>query len=71
MIPCFLAIASFSPFSQALPNTLLWTWLGVMVIPYTSRLRLPVRRAVTTRPLWQARPERPVLVPVDIGPVRI
>jgi O-antigen ligase len=71
VIPCFLAIASFSPFSQALPNTLLWTWLGVMAIPYTSRLRLPAARAVTTSPLWQARPQRPVLVPVDIGPVRI
>jgi O-antigen ligase len=41
IVACFLVIADLAPFSQALPNTLLWTWLGVMAMPYTSRLRVP------------------------------
>lgn len=45
---CFLCIASFSPFSQALPNSLLWTFLGVMAVPYTSALR-PGRALVGAR----------------------
>jgi hypothetical protein len=41
ILPCFLVIADLARFSQALPNTMLWTWLGVMAIPYTSLLRVP------------------------------
>ena len=67
VISCFLAIASFSPFSQALPNTLLWTWLGVMVIPYASRRRVPVRQVSAARP-GRARAERPALAPAGLSP---
>ncbi|MGH9106894.1 MAG: O-antigen ligase family protein [Acidimicrobiales bacterium] len=35
----FLVVADLAPFSQALPNTLLWLWLGVLAAPYTSRFR--------------------------------
>ena len=41
IVLCFLVIANLAPFSEALPNTLLWTWLGVLAIPYTSKLRVP------------------------------
>jgi putative inorganic carbon (HCO3(-)) transporter len=48
---CFLVIANLAPFSEALPNSLLWTWLGVLCVPYTSALRAPAvvrqRTAVT------------------------
>jgi putative inorganic carbon (hco3(-)) transporter len=39
ILACFFAIADLAPFSQALPNTLLWTFLGVLAMPYTSTLR--------------------------------
>jgi O-antigen ligase len=68
VIPCFLAIADLAPFSQALPNTLLWTWLGVMAIPYTSRLRVPVRRLSPAQRL-PAPAARPVRVPADLSPI--
>ncbi len=35
----FGVIADLAPFSQALPNTLLWLFLGIVSSPYTSRLR--------------------------------
>ena len=41
IVLCFLVVANLAPFSQALPNSLLWTWLGVLCIPYTSQLRVP------------------------------
>jgi O-antigen ligase len=47
---CYLVIASLAPFSEALPNTLLWIWLGILAAPYTSVIRtraahrLPSRR---------------------------
>jgi O-antigen ligase len=68
VLPCFLAIADLSPFSQALPNTLLWTWMGIMAIPYTSRLRVPARQAIAAIALPRARAGRPVLVPADVRP---
>ncbi len=37
----YLVVANLVPFSEALPNTLLWAWLGVLAMPYTSELRLP------------------------------
>lgn len=40
----YMVIANLVPFSEALPNTLLWVWLGVVAMPYTSQLR--VRAAV-------------------------
>jgi O-antigen ligase len=74
ILPCYFVIANLSPFSQALPNTLLWTWLGIMAIPYTSRLRVPARqvsvaqarRAVVDRPApASSRPEpHPGLSPI-------
>ena len=55
IVLCFLVIANLAPFSEALPNTLLWTWLGVLAMPYTSRL--PCARL---RPRWsRSRPARP------------
>jgi putative inorganic carbon (hco3(-)) transporter len=42
IVLCFLVIANLAPFSEALPNTLLWTWLGVLAMPYTSVLRVRV-----------------------------
>ena len=41
IVLCFVVIANLTPFSEALPNTLFWTWLGVLAIPYTSELRVP------------------------------
>jgi putative inorganic carbon (HCO3(-)) transporter len=45
---CFFVEADLAPFSEPLPNALLWTWIGVMAIPYTSTLRVrwAQRRAV-------------------------
>jgi len=45
MILCFLVIANLVPFSEPLPNTLIWTWLGVLAIPYTSVARSPIRQS--------------------------
>ena len=42
VVLCFLVIANLAPFSEALPNALLWTLLGVLAMPYTSKLRVPV-----------------------------
>jgi O-antigen ligase len=69
VLPCFLVIANLAPFSQALPNTLLWTWLGVMAIPYTSRLRVPARQVSLARPV-RPRAERQAPVPAHLSPVR-
>jgi putative inorganic carbon (hco3(-)) transporter len=55
IVLCFFVIANLTPFSEALPNTLLWTWLGVLAIPYTSELRLPAH----ARARAQARLVRP------------
>ena len=41
VVLCFVVIANLVPFSQALPNALLWVWLGVLAVPYTSELRSP------------------------------
>lgn len=35
---CFLVEADLAPFSQALPNSLLWALLGLCAAPYTSAL---------------------------------
>jgi len=39
IVLCFLVIADLAPFSEALPNALLWMWLGILAAPYTSVLR--------------------------------
>ena len=39
IVLCFFVIANLAPFSEALPNSLLWLWLGVLAAPYTSVLR--------------------------------
>jgi putative inorganic carbon (hco3(-)) transporter len=65
---CFLSVADLAPFSEALPNTLLWLWFGVMAAPYTSRLRtaalhrhrVPAALPVTSR-ITQPDP-RPVFL---------
>jgi putative inorganic carbon (HCO3(-)) transporter len=53
IILCYLIIASLAPFSEALPNTLLWIWLGIVAAPYTSvvRTRASHRRASHRPPL--------------------
>jgi putative inorganic carbon (hco3(-)) transporter len=43
IVLCFLVIANLVPFSQAAPNALLWTWLGVLAAPYTSEWRALAR----------------------------
>jgi O-antigen/teichoic acid export membrane protein len=57
IVLCFLVIANLAPFTEALPNALLWTFLGVLAVPYTSELRSAV----------SYRHER---VPVGFGPRR-
>ena len=75
IVLCFLVIANLTPFSEALPNALLWTWLGVLAIPYTSVLRAPayarpapVAMAQTGKlaPLHVRTPIRPAVNP-EIG----
>jgi O-antigen ligase len=70
LIPCFLVIADLVPFSEALPNTLLWIWLGILAIPYTSRLRLPVRYARPAPALLPGRAGAPALAPPELSPSR-
>jgi putative inorganic carbon (hco3(-)) transporter len=77
IVLCFLVIANLTPFSEALPNTLLWTWLGVLAIPYTSELRVPAyarARAPIVRdrprelaPLHLRIPVHPAVNP-EVGP---
>lgn len=35
----WLIVASFGPLSYPFPNSLLWAWAGVVLVPVTSRLR--------------------------------
>jgi putative inorganic carbon (HCO3(-)) transporter len=46
---CFFVIANLAPVSEALPNALLWIWLGILATPYTSVLRTQVLRRGTVR----------------------
>ena len=65
----FLVIADLAPVSQALPNSLLWLWLGVTAAPYTSRLRLS---AIHRRGLPQTlpfSPPRPLPSAPELQPV--
>jgi putative inorganic carbon (hco3(-)) transporter len=65
MVLCFLVIADLAPFSEALPNTLLWGWLGIVASPYTSR---PMAQALHRRAL---APVAPTLAhPEDWAPRR-
>jgi len=50
IVLCFLVIANLVPFSEALPNMLLWTWLGILAAPYTSTARY-LDRARRTQPV--------------------
>lgn len=65
VLVCFLCIADLAPFSEALPNTLLWTLMGILAIPYTSEVR--VRRAMAHAfvPRWAAPAHR---APVRLQP---
>ena len=60
IVLCFLVIANLTPFSEAAPNMLLWTWLGVLAMPYTSELRVPAyarsRAAVPVSPRRELAP---------------
>jgi O-antigen ligase len=38
LVTCFVVVANTTPFTEPLPNALLWLWLGVLATPYTSRL---------------------------------
>jgi putative inorganic carbon (HCO3(-)) transporter len=49
---CFGVIANLAPFSEPLPNGLLWTWLGILAVPYTSRAR---SRAFARADLWASQ----------------
>ena len=52
IVLCFLVIADLAPFSQALPNSLLWTWLGVLAVPYTSVIRTHLLHSRASRATW-------------------
>jgi len=39
IVICFVVVANLAPLTEAPANLLLWTWLGVVAMPYTSRLR--------------------------------
>ena len=69
IVLCFLVIANLAPFSEALPNTLLWTWLGVLAMPYTSRLRCGVQPTPGSEPSSPS-PRRRELAPLHLGATR-
>ncbi len=54
----FGVIADLAPFSQALPNTLLWLFLGIVASPYTSVLRRPARATADLSTRAPGPPER-------------
>jgi O-antigen ligase len=39
IVLCYFVIANSAPFSEPLPNALLWIWLGILAAPYTSVVR--------------------------------
>jgi O-antigen ligase len=59
IVLCFVVEANLAPFSEPLPNALLWIWLGILAIPYTSTLRLPMRQSAPGDQL-AAREQLPV-----------
>lgn len=66
---CFGVIANLAPFTEPLPNALVWTWLGILAVPYTSRPRFA--RAVARVPARRREPSplrRPELVPMPARP---
>ena len=69
IVLCFLVIANLAPFSEALPNTLLWTWLGVLAMPYTSVLRVRVPAYARERAAV-AVPRRRELAPLHLSAPR-
>ena len=54
VVLCFFVIADLAPFSQALPNSLLWTWLGILAAPYTSVARSALVHGRRSREAWGA-----------------
>ena len=66
---CFVVEASLAPFSQALPNSLLWTWLGVCAIPYTSTARARVATMTLTRAFTRPRARLAMPAPGEPEPI--
>ncbi len=53
VVLCFVVVANLAPLTEAPANMFLWVWLGVLAIPYTSRLR-PAGRAGSAAPALAA-----------------
>lgn len=49
IVLCYFVIANSAPFSQPLPNALLWIWLGILAAPYTSVVRVRALHRVSGR----------------------
>jgi len=70
IVLCFLVIADSAPFSEPLPNTLVWIWLGILAAPYTSVIRLqPLHRSGTRTTRLTAFEEAPAQNGGDLHPV--
>jgi putative inorganic carbon (hco3(-)) transporter len=71
IVLCYFVIANSAPFSEPLPNALLWIWLGILAAPYTSVVRVRARHRAGLRldePLT-ALEETPVAIGPDLRPV--
>jgi len=70
IVLCFFVIADSAPFSEPLPNTLLWIWLGILAAPYTSVIRFqPRHRAGTRTTTPTAFDQAPAQNGADLHPV--
>jgi O-antigen ligase len=49
IVLCYFVIANSAPFSEPLPNALLWIWLGILAAPYTSVIRVKALHRAGTR----------------------
>lgn len=68
IVLCFFVIADLAPFSEALPNSLLWMWLGILAAPYTSVIRAQAaHRRSSRRPApVLALVAKPALSEIDV-----
>jgi O-antigen ligase len=55
VVLCFVVVANLAPLTEAPANMFLWVWLGVLAVPYTSRLR-SARPARSAAPALGGRP---------------
>ncbi len=71
IVLCYFVIANSAPFSEPLPNALLWIWLGILAAPYTSVVRVQAlhRFGARTMVLMTALEEAPAPKRPDLRPV--